>query len=410
MDPGNQLFTLSLGLVPPWAMGAVRFTVEEKRLDLHGNFPKGSRFTCSVCGQGCPVYGIQEKVWCYLDFFQRSTMHARVQRVQCPEHGVYLVPVLLGTGRLGIHAVHPWLGDGDGTGDAGDASTGGRSTGLGDQQRRWRMVDNYVSQACAKVDMADICDVGVDETSSRRGHSYNSISVHLIGRRLPFATPCKDAPQTFAHFAQYLEVHGGHVEFTTEVSIDLSPAFQKGAAAVLPNAQVTFDHFHLMKLVNEIVDAVRHGEVLSHPDFKKSRWFWLKNTGKHTAKQKEHIQDLLKNQVLKAAQAYQFRLALQENFTIQNRQKGAVLPNAWVENAKTSGYSLGQVRLHTLMNHWDGLLRWFESLINNDILEGLNNLLQTAKTKARGYRTHKNFINMASLILGKLDLRLLHLK
>ena len=26
--------------------------------------------------------------------------------------------------------------------------------------------------------------------------------------------------------------------------------------------------------------------------------------------------------------------------------------------------------------------------------------------KARGYRTHKNFINMAYLILGKLDLRL----
>ncbi|WP_215873636.1 hypothetical protein, partial [Acidithiobacillus caldus] len=33
-------------------------------------------------------------------------------------------------------------------------------------------------------------------------------------------------------------------------------------------------------------------------------------------------------------------------------------------------------------------------------------LLQSAKAKARGYRTHKNFINMAYLILGKLDLRL----
>jgi transposase len=29
-----------------------------------------------------------------------------------------------------------------------------------------------------------------------------------------------------------------------------------------------------------------------------------------------------------------------------------------------------------------------------------------SKAKARGYRTHKNFINMAYLILGKLDLRL----
>jgi len=37
MDQGNQLFTLALGLVPPWMVDEVRFTAEEKRLDLHVN-------------------------------------------------------------------------------------------------------------------------------------------------------------------------------------------------------------------------------------------------------------------------------------------------------------------------------------------------------------------------------------
>ncbi len=50
-------------------------------------------------------------------------------------------------------------------------------------------------------------------------------------------------------------------------------------------------------------------------------------------------------------------------------------------------------------------MRWFDSLISNGILEGFNSLLQSAKAKARGYRSQKNFINMAYLILGKLDLR-----
>ena len=58
------------------------------------------------------------------------------------------------------------------------------------------------------------------------------------------------------------------------------------------------------------------------------------------------------------------------------------------------------------MNHWDGVLRWFESQITNGIPEGFNSLIQSARAKARGYRTHKNFTNMAHLILGKLDLRL----
>jgi len=56
MDQGQQLFTLALGLVPPWAVDDVRFTVEKKRLDLHVNFPRGSHFPCPTCGQDCPVY------------------------------------------------------------------------------------------------------------------------------------------------------------------------------------------------------------------------------------------------------------------------------------------------------------------------------------------------------------------
>ncbi|MBE7567795.1 transposase, partial [Acidithiobacillus sp. HP-11] len=52
------------------------------------------------------------------------------------------------------------------------------------------------------------------------------------------------------------------------------------------------------------------------------------------------------------------------------------------------------------------LLRWFESHLSNGTLEGFNSLLQSAKSRARGYRTHKNFINMAYLVLGKLDLKL----
>ncbi|WP_139113764.1 transposase, partial [Acidithiobacillus thiooxidans] len=78
----------------------------------------------------------------------------------------------------------------------------------------------------------------------------------------------------------------------------------------------------------------------------------------------------------------------------------------WLENARTSDLPPIVKVAYTIMNHWDGVLRWFESQITNGILEGFNSLIQSAKAKARGYRTHKNFINMAYLILGKLDLRL----
>lgn len=59
-----------------------------------------------------------------------------------------------------------------------------------------------------------------------------------------------------------------------------------------------------------------------------------------------------------------------------------------------------------MKRHWDGILRWFTSKINNGILEGINSLIQAAKARARGYRTVKNLTTMIYLIGGKLELRL----
>nr|WP_325063389.1 transposase [Acidithiobacillus caldus] len=96
-----------------------------------------------------------------------------------------------------------------------------------------------------------------------------------------------------------------------------------------------------------------------------------------------------RDQNLKTAQAYQFRLTFQDIFTIKNRHQGATLLKAWLENARTSDLPPIVRVAYTIMNHLDGVLRWFESQITNGILEGFNSLIQSAKAKARGYRTHK---------------------
>jgi len=405
MDQGNQLFALALGLVPPWVVDEVRFTLEEKRLDLHVNLLKGSRFPCPVCGQDCPVYDTQEKVWCHLDFFQHAAyLDARVPLVRCPEHGVHLVSA-------------PWAQEGSGFTLLFEALvmamvrempvfTVSRLVRETDQ-RLWRVLDHYVAKARKAVGMSDVHSVGVDETSGRRGHDYITLFVDLEAKRLLFTTPGKDA-KTFEQFSEDLQAHGGSAKAITEVSMDLSPAFQKGAAEHLPNAQVTFDRFHLMKLVNETVDAVRKGEALSQPDLKKSRWLWLKNPGKPSAKQSARPQEILKNQNLKTAQAYPLRLTFQEIFTVRNRHQDTTLLTAWVENAKDSGLPPMVKVVYILMNHWDGVLRWFESQDTRRILEGFNSPIPSAKAKARarGNSTHNNFINMTYLILGKLDLRI----
>jgi transposase len=57
----------------------------------------------------------------------------------------------------------------------------------------------------------------------------------------------------------------------------------------------------------------------------------------------------------------------------------------------------------TIKRHWDGILRWYDSRINNGILEGLNSLVQAAKAKARGYKTFRSLKTIIYMLTGKLD-------
>ena len=86
----TDLFQLALGLKSPWMVTRSEFAVEDGRLDLYVDFPRGSRFACAECGgEGCGVHDTKDETWRHLDFFQhRTLLHARVPRVICPKCGV----------------------------------------------------------------------------------------------------------------------------------------------------------------------------------------------------------------------------------------------------------------------------------------------------------------------------------
>ncbi len=50
--------------------------------------------------------------------------------------------------------------------------------------------------------------------------------------------------------------------------MDLSPAFIAGAAHSFPDAEITYDRFHVVKLLNKAMDQVRRIERIEHDDLK----------------------------------------------------------------------------------------------------------------------------------------------
>ena len=74
--------------------------------------------------------------------------------------------------------------------------------------RIWAVVEHHVRAARESLDFSDVTDVGMDETSARRGQGYVCIFMDLDQHAVMFATAGKDA-NTVKAFAADLGVHGG---------------------------------------------------------------------------------------------------------------------------------------------------------------------------------------------------------
>lgn len=112
---------------------------------------------------------------------------------------------------------------------------------------------HYIDEARKDADFSRVRRVGIDETASRRGHNYISLFVDLDEKRLLLGTEGKGAG-TVHVFKEDLRRHGGEPSLVSEVCCDMSPAFISGVSKAFPEADITFDRFYIMKLMQEAVD------------------------------------------------------------------------------------------------------------------------------------------------------------
>lgn len=118
----------------------------------------------------------------------------------------------------------------------------------------------YTETARQREDYSGVKQIGVDETSKAKGHDYVSLFVDLAEKRTIFVAEGKGSETMIAFVKDFKECHGNPHDIT-DVSIDMSPAFMKGVEENLPNAAITFDKYHIMKIINAAVDSVRKAET-----------------------------------------------------------------------------------------------------------------------------------------------------
>ena len=398
----ENIFEQALGVESPWFIESKTFNVQEKRLDIYINFKKGWRFPLEEGGPSYPVHDTEEKTWRHLNFFQHECyLHVRTPRVRTDD------------GRT-ITVLPPWAGRMLGFTLLFEAlllelcrhmpvSQVAKMTGVSDT-KLWSMLDVYVGAARFGEDLSPVSVIGIDETSVAKGHDYITLFVDMEARRTFHIAQGKDS-ETVQDCADSLIQQGGDPAQVTTVSCDMSPAFIKGVTDNFPNAQITFDKFHILKIINEAVDAVRREEAKTNPLLKKTRYIFLKNEANLTAAQRAKKQELtMANLNLRSMEALRMRETFQQLYETETEKDFSEWLQKWLDWVLLCDLEPMRKAAQTVQNHRDGIQNWIQSRINNGLLEGLNSIIQAAKRKARGYGK-KHFATIAFLLTGKLDFR-----
>lgn len=267
----------------------------------------------------------------------------------------------------------------------------------------WRILDKYVEKSRELVDLSELKSVGIDETSKKKGHDYITLFVDMKKKKTVFITEGKSS-ETVADFVEDLKNHEGDAANIKDVSCDMSPAFIKGVKENLPNAEITFDKFHILKIINQAVDKVRKEEAQSHDILKSTKYIFLKNHRNLSKLQSKKLSELAMPKLnLKAIRALHIRENFQEIYNAETQEDFEILLKKWYFWATHSKLEPIKQAAYTIKRHWDGVIKWFESKINNGVLEGLNSVIQAAKAKARGYKTTKNLKIIAYLLTADLS-------
>ena len=397
----TEIFTLALGLKEPWEIKEVEISTGQdsvKELHIHLGFKRGAKFEDEE-GVSCSVHDTQTKTWRHLNFFEHTCLlHCAVPRIRTSQGKVRLVDV-------------PWARQGSGFTLLFEALAMAlierempvNKVGqlLGENPHRiWTIFNHWIGLAYQTDDPSTVTQLGFDETSRRKGHQYVTVAVDLEQHRVLHVVKGKDS-KTIEAIKGYLETKGVNANQVTQASIDLSPAFISGIKKHFPQASITFDRFHVVKLLNEAMDTVRKQERREHDELKGHKYTFLRNQQTLSDKKQAKLAELI-TLFPTLGEAYRLKTLFNDLWDMPDKEMASAFIKQWCNEVEQSKIQAFIDFAKTVKAHLSGIINFVETHITNAILESINNKIQMAKRRARGYRNTDNFINMIYFLCGKL--------
>lgn len=381
-----------LGVSSPWVVIDTQIQPKNLVIDVYIEFIRGSKFPCPDCGVLCSVHDSTYVRVRHLDLFEyRCYLNIKVPRTNCDKDGVKTTHVDQWS-RKGSH--YSFKFEAFIIRLCREMSVSAISRELGEPDNNlWRTFKHYVNNTVINnFDFKAIKRVCVDETAIQRGHNYVSIFTDYdTGRVLYVADGRKK--EVFDQFYGWLWDHNGHPGNIELFSMDMSKSYRAGQKENFAHSDVSFDRFHIKKCLNKAINDIRNEEVKNVESLKKTKYIWLKNEVNLTSAQRQQLSAFICDSSTNTARAYLLKNSFDQLWQVQSHAIEPLL-GAWIETALSLTLKPLTKFINTIYDHYNGIILAMKTGITNAISEGLNSVMQLARTRARGYRNHQNFIAM----------------
>ena len=263
---------------------------------------------------------------------------------------------------------------------------------------RWHTVKDlekrYLQQRFATIDTSTVQAAGVDEIHI--GHGQANRAYLTIVRDLESGSVIHvgDGKGISALEGALCKLSASKLQL---VSMDMANAYSSWFAEYFPQAQIVFDHFHVIKLMNDKLDHVRRRvtaklDSMERKHLKGLRFIFLKNE-EDIPEDNQNILHNLRGRFQELGDAYMFKEALRTIYrVVQNAYQANIALHRWCKAAEDTLVPELKTMAETIRDRLDGITSyWTFGHLSNASMEGFNNKIRWLIRQAYGFRDIEYF-------------------
>jgi transposase len=279
----------------------------------------------------------------------------------------------------------------------------------------WETVGNIVARVVAEKLPSGRLNglelIGVDEVSYGADHRFLTSVVNHQSGAIVWATEGRNSASLQAFFDQLTPEQKASIR---AVSIDMSAGYEKAIRAAIPDAEIAFDPFHVVKLGGEAADKVRREQYNAYGRSSTSEGKWIKGARYSLLKDPSNQTP---KQLLKLAEVVTTNKRMYRAFLLYGELRYIYkLPyheaverlDAWLAWASRSRLKPFVKLARTIRKHKQGVLAALKLGLSNGRLEALNSKVRLLSHRAYGFHSANALIAMIYLCSAGITIALPH--